>query len=68
MAESESIKEIVNQMAMQAATVVMVVFRDADVKPQPNPTGSQREPQTKAQLTSTCEAFIQYECSEQVCQ
>ena len=35
MADSESIKEIVNEMAMQEATTVMMAFRDTETGPQP---------------------------------
>ena len=43
MAESEGMKEIVNQVAVQAATAVMTVLRDVDVGPKPTPTASQRK-------------------------
>ena len=35
MADSESIKEIVNQTVTQGATAVMVAFRDTETGPQP---------------------------------
>ena len=35
MAESESIKDIVNQAAKQADTVVMMAFKDTDTGPWP---------------------------------
>ena len=37
MAESESITEVVNQTAIQAATAMMMAFRYADTGPQPTP-------------------------------
>ena len=33
MADSDSIKELINQAAVQAATAVMVVFRDTETGP-----------------------------------
>ena len=45
MAELEGIKEIVNQVAVQAATAVMITLRDADAEPQPTTTASHTEPQ-----------------------
>ena len=33
MADSESIKEIVNEVTVQAATMVMMAFRDTDTGP-----------------------------------
>ena len=43
MADSDSIKEIINQAAMQAATVVMMAFRDTDAVPQPSMMQYQHE-------------------------
>ena len=40
MAESEGIKETVNQLAVQAATSVMMALRDAKKGPQPNTMAS----------------------------
>ena len=45
MAESEGINEIVNQVAIQTATALMIALRDMDVGPQPTHNTSQREPQ-----------------------
>ena len=44
MAESEGIQAIVKQVAIQAATTVMIVLSDADVRPKPtNDTASPRD-------------------------
>ena len=45
MAGSEVIKEIVNHIAIQAATAVMMVFKDADTEPKPSPMVTYRVPQ-----------------------
>ena len=45
MAESEDIKMIINYVAIQAATAVMMAFRGVDVGPQPTHTAHKREPQ-----------------------
>ena len=45
MKDSESIKEIVNQAAMQTATVVIMTFRDTETGPQPAPLQNQWESQ-----------------------
>ena len=41
MAPSQGIKERVNQAAIQAATVVMMAFRDTETGPQPVTTPNQ---------------------------
>ena len=41
MAESEGIKEIVNQSAFQGATVVMMAFRDTDIQGQGQQTAEE---------------------------
>ena len=43
MADYESIKEIENPVAMQAATVVMMAFRDTETGPQPATAPNQQE-------------------------
>ena len=46
MAESKGIKEIANQVVVQAATAVMMAFRDADIDPnhpQQQARGSHRD-------------------------
>ena len=43
MAESVGIKEIVNQVAIQVATAVMMVFSDANVGPYLTTTASHRQ-------------------------
>ena len=45
MADSESIKAIINHLAVQAATVVMVAFRDTETGPQLATTRNQQETQ-----------------------
>ena len=45
MAESEDIKEIINQVGIQAVTAVMMALRDMDVGLRPIPTASLRWPQ-----------------------
>ena len=45
MADSASIKEIVNQVAVQAATVVMMAVRDTETVPLPATTSNQLETQ-----------------------
>ena len=45
MADSEIIKEIVNQAVMQAATVVMMAFRHTETGPQPAKMPNQPENQ-----------------------
>ena len=45
MVESDDIKEVVNQVAVQVAMVVMMVLRDTEAGPQPTTTASHREPQ-----------------------
>ena len=45
MAESESGKEIVNQVAMQAAMTVMMAFKDTETGSQPATTPNQQENQ-----------------------
>ena len=45
MADSGGIKVIVNQVAMQATTTVVMAYRDVDTRTQPISTASQREPQ-----------------------
>ena len=45
MAESEGIKEIVNKVTIQAATVVMMPLRDMEARPYTTIAASQREPQ-----------------------
>ena len=45
MAESEGIQEVVNQAAIQAATVVMMALRGVDVGPLLAPTANLRETQ-----------------------
>ena len=45
MAESEGIQEVINQGAIQEATVVMMVLIGMNVGPHPAPTASLREPQ-----------------------
>ena len=45
MAESEGIKEIVNQAAIQATMAVMMAFINIDAGSQPTPMPSHREPQ-----------------------
>ena len=47
MAYSESIKEIVNQVAVQAATAVMIAFRDTETGPWPAVMTNQWENQRK---------------------
>ena len=47
MKESESIKEIVNQVSMQANTVVMMAFRDTETRLWPATTQNQLETQSK---------------------
>ena len=42
MAESESIKDIVNQVAAQATLVVMMALRDAEARPWPTTAVSHR--------------------------
>ena len=41
MAESEGIRETVNQEVVQAGTVVMMAFRDVDTGPKLTPTARQ---------------------------
>ena len=43
-AESEGIQPVINQVAIQAATAVVLVLRDADAGPQPIATASLIEP------------------------
>ena len=45
MADFESIKEIVNQVAVHAAIVVMMAFRDTETGPQPATMSNQWENQ-----------------------
>ena len=45
MVEYEGTKEIVNQAAVQMATVVMMAFKDTDTVPQPTLKTSHREQQ-----------------------
>ena len=45
MAELDSIKEVVNHAAMQAATAVMMALRDAKAGSWPTTAVSHREPQ-----------------------
>ena len=45
MAEFEGIEEMVNQASIQAATVVMIPFRDVNVGSQPVSTTSPRKPE-----------------------
>ena len=45
MAESQSIKEVVNQAAIHAAMAVMIVLRYTDAGPQPPTVVSHRKPQ-----------------------
>ena len=45
MEESEGIKEIVNQVAMQAETVVMMLRRDVEAGPWLTTMASLRDPQ-----------------------
>ena len=47
MADSESIKEIINQVAVQVAIVVMVAFRDTETGPWP--ATIQNKPETQRQ-------------------
>ena len=47
MAESESNIEIVNQVALQAAMVVMVALKDAEAVPSVTTAVSHREPQDR---------------------
>ena len=44
-AESEGIMEIVNQVAIQAATLVMMALRDVEAGPWVTTVASHREPQ-----------------------
>ena len=41
MADSDSIKEIVNEVAVQVATAVMMAFRDTETGPWPATTPKQ---------------------------
>ena len=53
MGESESIKEVVNQLAIQAAKAVIMAFRDADAGPPPTPnTKPERKPQRQSHVES----------------
>ena len=45
MADSESIKETVNQAAVQASTVVIIAIKDTDTGPWMAPTPDQHENQ-----------------------
>ena len=47
MADFKSIREIVNQVTVQAATVVMIVFRDTETGPQRATAPNQQERQRK---------------------
>ena len=47
MNESEYIKEVVNQLAVQAAAAVMMVLRNTEVGPQLTTMVSHREPQRR---------------------
>ena len=55
MAESDGIQEIVNKAAIQVATAVMMVLRDADSGTQPATTASLREPQRQRNGTPALE-------------
>ena len=51
MAESEGIQAMVNQAAVQAAMMVMITLRDADLGPRPPAnTAIPREPQRHGRL------------------
>ena len=52
MAESDSIKEVVNQVAIQDVMAVMMVLRNVEAGPQPTSAASQRATETQAQCYS----------------
>ena len=58
MADSESIKEIVKQVVMQAATVVMIAFRDKEMGPQSATTPNQWKSEAKKWRAGTTKAKI----------
>ena len=60
MAESEDMKDIVNQVAVQAAIAVMMVLRDTDVGSYSKP---ERATEAEAWWTSPRKALIQLECT-----
>ena len=49
MAESECMKEIVNQAAIQVAAPVIIALRNAEAGPWPTTMASQRESQRQSQ-------------------
>ena len=48
MADSDSMNKIVNQAAMQAATVAMMAFRDTEIEPWPATMPNQQENQRQS--------------------
>ena len=58
MAGSESIKEIVNQVAIQAATAVMMAFRDTEMGPWLATTKNQQQVQRQEWRTDTGETQV----------
>ena len=65
MAESDGIQIIVNQVAMQVMTAVMMVLRDTNAGLWPVVIASLRMTETATELTSPRKAFIQLECPAQ---
>ena len=52
MAESEGIRELVNQAAVQAATAAMMVLRDVEAGPQLTTRASHRKPEREREIYS----------------
>ena len=57
MAETESNKEEVTQAVIQAATSILMAFRDIDTGPQSAPAQNQGEPQRKRHGGPVLEQF-----------
>ena len=68
MVDSESIKEVKNQVAAQVATGIMMAFRDMETGPPEAKTQDQWGKSKMHEWTDTGETRIQLGCTSHICQ